>query len=396
MQFTDRMVMDGGFRRTDDGWVVRGRVARGGNVQDYLASELGDEGKATGKTLIRVYRPESEVFDRKAFATYARKPITMGHPEGNVSPETWKDLAVGEIDRDIVRDGEFVSVPLLFRDAKTVESLQADGAPRELSMGYDANVTFADGVTPSGEPYDAIMGDFKMNHVAVVKHARAGHGARFGDASIDGGKDRATWGATPLIIDRKDDKMADAIKTRTVIVDGLSVETTDQGAQALEKLTGTIAAKDKALADAKAEHDKAIAAKDADLAKKDAEIEDLKKKVIDGAALDKMVADRATLVTTAKAIAKDVKTEGLSDADIRKAVVAAALPDLNLVDKSPEYIAVRFDVLAEGITKDGTDPVADVLKAGIKPTVTDAKAQADKAMADSVTDLNAWRYQKEA
>lgn len=396
MHFTDRMVMDGGFRRTDDGWVVRGRVARGGNVQDYLAAELGDEGKATGKDVIRVYRPESEVFDRKAFATYARKPITMGHPESNVSPETWKDLAVGEIDRDIVRDGEFVSVPLLFRDAKAVEALQADGAPRELSMGYDANVTFADGITPSGEPYDAIMGDFKMNHVAVVKHARAGHGARFGDASVDGGKDRATWGATPLIIDRKDDKMADAIKTRTVIVDGLSVETTDQGAQALEKLTSTIAAKDKAIADAAADHAKAIAAKDADLAKAHAERDDFKSKVLDAAALDKLVQARGDLIVTAKAIAKDVKTEGLSDADIRKAVVAAALPDLSLADKSPEYIAVRFDVLAESITKDGTDPVADVLKAGVKTNATDAKSLADKALHDSVTDLNAWRYQKEA
>lgn len=180
--------------------------------------------------------------------------------------------------------------------------------------------------------------------------------------------------------------MSDALKT--VVLGDKAVQVAVSDVAAIEQFKADSA---KALADTKAEHDKAMAAKDADLAKKDAEIEDLKKKVIDGAALDKLVADRATLVTTAKAIAKDVKTEGLSDADIRKAVVAAALPDLNLADKSPEYIAVRFDVLAEGITKDGTDPVADVLKAGVKTNATDAASQANDAFAKSVTDLNAWR-----
>lgn len=92
MKFTDRMTVDASaIRETDDGLVVQARVARGGNVQDYLGAEMG----VAEKAIVRIYRPEDEVFARKAFQTYARKPITIGHPKGGVSADTWKDLAVG-------------------------------------------------------------------------------------------------------------------------------------------------------------------------------------------------------------------------------------------------------------------------------------------------------------
>ena len=80
---------------------------------------------------------------------------------------------------------------------------------------------------------------------------------------------------------------------RTVMVDGLSVSTTDQGAQAIEKLTRERDAARQATTDAATAHQTAIAAKDADLAKKDAEIDDLKSKQLTDADLDKRVAARA-------------------------------------------------------------------------------------------------------
>ncbi len=68
--------------------------------------------------------------------------------------------------------------------------------------------------------------------------------------------------------------MADSL--RTVLVDGLSVLTTDQGAQAIEKLTKQLAdagVNVKTLTDA---HTAAIAGKDRELAGKDNEIEKLR------------------------------------------------------------------------------------------------------------------------
>lgn len=370
-QFTDRATFDGTLRKTDDGWVAQARVARGGNVQVYRGSEMG----FADRQLVRVYRPETEVFDRKAFATYARKPITMGHPSGGVTPETWKDLAVGEIDRDVVRDGEFVSVPLLFRDAKAVDEMQASDGPRELSMGYDANVELKEGISPAGEHYDAVMSDFKMNHVAVVPVARGGSELRIGDGAVK-------WGASPVHdAAKKEPQMADL---RKIMVDGLSVETTDAGAQAIEKLTKKIAddavVASKALTDGKAAHDK-------DSATKDAEIADLRAKVLTDAALDAKVAARAELVGKAKALVADVDTAGKSDADIRKAVVVAKR-GAAMADKSAAYIDAAFDLLTEDA---GDDPVRNALK--------DARTVEDSAKFYTQRDAdlsNAWKAKKEA
>jgi len=167
MQFTDRLTLDGGIRRTGDGYgVLSAKVARAGNVQLYLGSEVGMNDKA----IVRVYRPESEVFKKDAIASYAGVPVTIDHPKNGVNAETWKDLAVGEVGDDVLRDGEFVRVPMMLRDAKALKAVE-DGK-RELSMGYSAEIRFADGVTPSGELFDAIMSDFKMNHVAIVDKGR--------------------------------------------------------------------------------------------------------------------------------------------------------------------------------------------------------------------------------
>ncbi|MCY0150893.1 DUF2213 domain-containing protein [Hoeflea sp. G2-23] len=371
MQFTDKLTLDGAIRRTADGYgVVSARVARGGNVQTYLGSEVG----ITDKDLVRVYRPASEVFKKDAIASYAGVPITVNHPKGGVSADTWKDLAVGEVGDDVLRDGEFVRVPMMLRDAKAIEAVE--GGKRELSMGYSADITLADGVTPTGEAFDVIMSDFKMNHVAIVHAARGGSELRIGD---DAGS--LHWGAAPIstpIADERKAPMADNL--RTVVVDGLSVSTTDQGAQAIEKLQNDKRAVEAQLADAEKAHKDAIAAKDAELAKKDAAIDAEKAKVLSDADLDKRVQDRAALVTVAGVIAKDVKTAGLSDADIRKAVVAAKLGDDAVKDKTPAYIDARFDILAEDSAK-GTDPVRDALLAGVKTndgdnaTVTDAYAK---------------------
>ena len=183
------------------------------------------------------------------------------------------------------------------------------------------------------------------------------------------------------------------VQTKTVIVDGLSVITTDQGEQAIVKLQKQIA--DAATASTKilADHATALAAKDAEMAKKDAEIDGLKKQVVDAAALDKLVQSRANLVTVAKAIAKDVKTDGLADAAIRKAVVTAVLGDAAVKDKADAYIDARFEILAEDAAKKTGSP-ADTFRAAVKDGLKvtgDAATQADDAWRKGVTDLNAWR-----
>jgi len=361
MQFTDRMTMDGALRRTADGYAVASaKVARGGNVQAYLGVELG----ITDKAVVRVYRPESEVFKKDAIGSYAGVPITIGHPSVKVTADTWKDLAVGEVGDEVMRDGEFVRVPMMLRDAKGIQTVES-GAAVELSMGYDANVTLGDGISPTGEAYDAIMSDFKMNHVAIVEKARGGDQLRIGDGAY-------SWGAAPITdaTPEKDPPMT----LKTVTVDGIPVEVTDQGATVIATLQKRLADANDASVKVLADHATALAAKDADIAKKDAEIDALKSKVLDAAAIDKLVASRADLIGKAKVLAKDVKTDGLSDADIKKAVVVAVVGDA-AKDKPEAYIDARFEILVEDAVKKAgdKDPFREVVADGLTPTADDLK-----------------------
>lgn len=373
MKFTDTVTV-AGTRRRDDGYLIAdARVARTG-IQIYAGWEVGKP----EMDVVRVYRPESEVFARDTLASFAHRPITNDHPDEQVTADNWKEHAVGQSGDEIARDGTFIRVPLMVADGKTIADIE--GGKRELSAGYSATLDWTAGTSPEGEAYDAVQRNIKANHIAVVRHGRAGSQVRIGDGA-------EKWGASPVNLQTADEKEIQ-MDLRKVLVDGLQVETTDAGATAINKLQKDADTLRQQLSDATTEHSEAIAAKDAELAKKDAEIDELKGKVLDATALDKLVAARADLINTAKAIAKDVKTEGLSDADIRKAVVVAKLGDAAVKDKAQAYIDARFDILAEDAVKSGAnDPLRSVVKGGVK-TSDAAMADEDKAYAASIADLN--------
>lgn len=354
LQFSDEATLSG-TRITADGYLVADvRCARTG-IQQYRASDVG----LPGDGMVNVYRPEAVVFDKASLATFAGKPVTINHPAEPVTAENWRALAVGDIGTEIARDGEYVRVPMKLMDAAAIKLVEA--GTRQISMGYTTGLSIEDGVAPDGTPYQAVQtGPIRINHLAIVAAARGGSNLRIGD-----GADH--WGASPLT--KKDADMPEGIKTRVVLIDGLSVETTDAGAQALEKLMNDAKATKTAHDAAIAAKDTALAKKDAELAAKDAQIDSLKAKVLDGAALDALVADRSALIAKAKSIAPAVVTDGKSAEDIRKAAVVA-VKGAAMADKSEAYICAAFDLLADAVT---TDPAAKALAdmAGKKPQGAD-------------------------
>lgn len=154
------------------------------------------------------------------------------------------------------------------------------------------------------------------------------------------------------------------MSTVTVVLGDKAVQVAATDAPAVEAFKADAAKK---LSDAQAGWDKILAEKDVELAKKDAAIDDLNGKIMDASALDAAVAARGDLIAKAKAIAPDVKTDGLSDAAIRKAVVTAKLGDA-VKDKPEAYIDARFDILAEDVQT--VDPVRYTLATGL---TSDAK-----------------------
>lgn len=357
-------------RRTADGYLVaEARVARTG-IQDYLGTEVDPDNEhgLRDKPIVRVYRPESSVFHQDAMQSYAYRPMTNGHPGGDgVNSRNWKDLAIGQTGGEVVRDGQFVKVPLVLMDAKAIEDYEA--GKRELSMGYGAEVVFQDGVTDEGEHYDCYLGPMKMNHLSLEHRARGGADLRIGDKQTTPPK-----GGHP---------MADSL--RTVIVDGLSVQTTDQGAQAIDKLTKQLAdagVNIKTLTDA---HAVALAGKDAEIVKITAALDDAKAKILTDAQVDALVKVRTDLVTQAKAL-HDADYTGKSADEIRKAVVVAKFGDAAISGQPDAYVKARFDIMVEDAAK---NPAGDPFRQHMiqQDASTTGNAAAD-ARAKMLADLN--------
>lgn len=153
-------------------------LARTG-VMRYLPEEVGEEitDGFTGAEVL-IYRDEDEVFDPDALASFEGKPLTLDHPDEDVSPENWAELARGVVSN--VRRGEgaasdLVLADILVMDAEAIQAIK-DGL-RELSNGYDAEL---EPIRPGVGRQTHIRG----NHVALVDHGRAGGRCKIKDEAI--------------------------------------------------------------------------------------------------------------------------------------------------------------------------------------------------------------------
>ena len=362
MQFTDNTTL-ANTRLTSDGYLVGTvSVARTG-VQVYHGSEIGG-----GNGLINVYRDESEVFALDSLASFVGKPVTDNHPPVEVKADNWKQFAVGSIGEGVLRDGEHIKVPVTLMDAETIKAVQ--NGKREISMGYTAELEWVDGVTPQGEHYQAKQKNIRINHLAIVDKGRAGSTCRFGDTLWGEQSPNTTTGGK-------------SVNTRTVMVDGLPIETTDNGATAIEKLQSDLVAQKQLTRDAQLAADTVIADKDAQLAAKDAEIDALKAKQLTDADIDAKVAARSELIATAKSI-HDADYSGKSDSEIKALAVSAKGVDIK--DKPQAYVDASFDILAKDIKP--KDTFADAMIGGITaPVINDNSYQAYK---DSLT--KSWEH----
>lgn len=374
MHIRDSLTVDAaGLTLTRDGYVVgEARVSRAFNVQQYLGSELGLTGDDAGK-VFGVYRDPEVVFDESAMLSLAGRPVTRGHPAGEVNASNWKDLAKGAMGGTIKRDGEHVVASMVIMDADAAKEVM-DGA-RSLSAGYTVSVVKDEGTAPDGTPYQYRQaGELRFNHVAYLpdNNPRAGN-TRIGDAWRD-------KGFAPITPSKKEDAMSDALKT--VVLGDKAVQVAVSDVAAIEAFKADAA---KSLSDARAAHSAAIAAKDEEIGTLKADLKKAQDAIPSPEALSKLVADRAALEATVKSIAKDVKTEGVSDADIRKAAVAAKLGGDMVKDASDAEIAGMFKAIAKDKDAATSDPVrAALLNRDTKTNVTDnGQAAYEKRLADA-------------
>lgn len=373
MHFVDRSVIAGTKIRESDGALLcDARIARTG-IQYYLGSEVDPDNEhgLRDKAYVAVYRPGSEVFSKDTMASAAHRPVTNDHPKEMVSADNWKDVSVGNTTDEVVGESIYLRVPLIISDGATIKQIE-DGK-RELSSGYWSDMDWNSGKTPSGEHYDCSQKNIRINHVAVVKRGRAGKSVRIGDEAAVGDVDvPEDYGEN-----KGDHTMAD---TRKVTVDGIAYDANEQTAQVIERLQGQVKTLTTDAATAATTHKIEVDGLNAELAAKDAEIDGLKTKILDAASLDKLVAARAQLLSDARIVHKDVKTEGLDVAAIKRSAVTLVLGDDAVKDKPDAYIDARFDILLEEAKKAGKkDPFADG-----RSTQTPADNNPNKASYDAM------------
>ena len=150
-------------------------IARTG-TQQYRGCEFGGP---VADGIYNVQRPEAEVFDRAAVASFEGKPVCDEHPEEDVTPDNYGRYMKG-VCRDVRRgDGDLSNclvADLVIYDADLINKIEA--GKREISCGYDClwNPT-------SDSSYDQL--EIRGNHVAVVDKGRAGHKVAIRDTADD-------------------------------------------------------------------------------------------------------------------------------------------------------------------------------------------------------------------
>lgn len=363
---------------TDEGYLkVPARIARTG-IQDYAAFEMGLDSLDPNQ-LIRVYRPDKEVFKQESLDSFKEKPVTNDHPPELVDATNIKKYGIGWTGHQVERDQNFVKANLIITDAEIIKLINSGKV--ELSNGYTADIDWTPGVTQDGEHYDAIQTNIKGNHVAIVVKGRAGEQVRLSDQFR---------------------KSEDTMKVSIFDVD---YEVNEQTGQAVNKLLKRLKDTEEEMKKQEDEDEEELkAAKEkADQAEKKTEdmkakLDDALSKVPTPEALDKMVADRQSFIDQVQKLDAKYEWKGKNTKTIKKELVGQLCSNVQIDSVSEDYIQARFDLLLDNLGASGVqqldNALADTLNNGDQgdqgevDTRTPSMIARDKAIERN---RNAWK-----
>jgi len=380
--FTDALIMDKTWEVPGGFLGFSARFARTG-VQMYDGSEIDPEGTfkdAAGArrfvpgTLYPVDRPAEEVFKPSAMASFIAKPLTNDHPADGVSIDDWNAKTKGVIG-EVLRDGEFARLSGLMTDKGLIADFRA--GKKDLSGGYEATLVVRDGVNPAGEAYVAQQTNIGGNHVAFVKHGRAGN-TRVADA------------APSIALPQS---FLDSLKpqekpVKTMLIDGLTVDISNADT-ALATINTILAARDAALGKVTA-LDTEIATLKTEATTKDAKIATLEQSVKDAKPTPAQLRDagKALMLAAGKAKALGVTvTDEMDEPAIMAATVKAKMGDA-AKNWNDAQIGASFAVL----TKDTKIEATQAPISGSPLNFGDAQTEYQDAQAKRKQELrDAWK-----
>lgn len=166
MNYYGTRLTDNISRREPEGYLLclNVPVARIG-FQEYWTEELG----LPGSNLVKVFRPEDEVFSPETMASFEGMPVTNDHPPEGVDVDNYGDLNKGHaqnIRRGTGEESDLLLADLLIADPDLIHMIMDEGK-REISCGYTYELCEENG--------QYVQRQIRGNHVAVVDAGRAGH-----------------------------------------------------------------------------------------------------------------------------------------------------------------------------------------------------------------------------
>lgn len=295
---------------TDEGFLrdtpVVGRVG----IQEYR--------RADG-TIQRELRLPENVYKQSFLDSAKGKPITIDHADGKVTKKNAHRVTIGTMLDGLKVDGDNIRADIV------IHSPDAIGNRRQLSLGYTAHLDMTPGEHPIYGKYDAIQVAEEVNHLSVVKFARAGAIATL---NLDGSETN----------DFFNPQEHQTMTVKVKLDNGLEYDAAPEVAAELNKL--------RADASATAEKLKAIPQLEAKVDALEADAKSFQAK-LDAAKEEgkAAAAERAKLEGVAEKFKVDCAEK--SDREIKEAVILAVRKDAKLEGKSDEYVNAAFDLAVE-------------------------------------------------
>lgn len=330
------------FERTPEGFLKGRAVVTSVGVFTYRNKD------GTEHTELRL--PE-EVFAHESLESLKLKPLTMLHPSQLVTSQNVKDHIIGVVgdnpsktsqqtygggqwvDDEDRTDGFHLAIDLAIHDEAAITQV-VEGKMRALSCGYTCDLEEAESAARwCGVAYDYIQRNIRYNHVAIVPVARAGDAAKI---KLDGAD------VESVLVNRKKLNEEGSKMLKKVKLDGITYEAEETVIKALSDSVKRVDELTSEVSKLEGERDAAIARADTAeaKAKEVAEVSPQK--------LDELVNARVQLRETARVAEVEIR-DGMTDEEIRKAVIVKLQPKANLDGKDSVYIQARFDAAVEGL-----------------------------------------------
>ena len=156
---------------TPEGYLIDRPILTSTGIFEYINPD--------GSVRKELRLPE-DVFDAASLKSYKGRPIIITHDAGLVTKDNVQGNQIGTILTEGYRSGEDVRAEIIIHDT---DGMKKAGL-KELSLGYNLDLDETPGEW-NGQHYDAIQRNIRINHLALVREARAGEQARLNIDSRD-------------------------------------------------------------------------------------------------------------------------------------------------------------------------------------------------------------------